>query len=432
MQKRFLISGFVFFLFIISSGFSPSAKSSFPDFTELVEEIQPGIVSIQVDVVRWGRVAARSGGSGFIIDDEGYILTNHHVIDKGDRVTVKLHNGREFKADVVGSDAYTDVALLKIDPDDQELQPLKLGTSEVLRVGEWVLAFGAPFNLEQTVTAGIVSAKGRGEVGSQYVPFIQTDVAINRGNSGGPLVNLEGEVVGINSMIFNPMISSGLSFSIPIELASNVRDQLMETGVVNRGYLGVMFSTIDQDKADAFGLKEVSGSLIRRIHPESAAAEAGLQEGDVVVAVDGKPVRKAQDLPYYIGQKMPGDTVKLDVIRNGKEIKVEAVLTDSAGRTVSINPNNDLLGIRVQGLREDLQDAYGIRYGVVVSQVMDKSPAAMAGIQPGDIIQKVHQTPIRTLEDYQRALADLPEKGKVAILVARPGRGSDFFVLKLD
>ncbi|MCW8856277.1 MAG: Do family serine endopeptidase [Kangiella sp.] len=432
MLKRFYSTGLIVLLFILGSAFSPPAKSSYPDFTELVEKVQPSIVSIQVDVVRWGRVAGRAGGSGFIIDDEGYILTNHHVIDNGDTVTVKLYNGREFKAEVIGSDANTDVALLKIEPGKQDLKALKIGTSDVLKVGEWVLAFGAPFNLEQTVTAGIVSAKGRGEVGSQYVPFIQTDVAINRGNSGGPLVNLEGEVVGINSMVFNPMISFGLSFSIPIDLANNIREQLLESGVVNRGYLGVMFSSIDQDRADAFGLKEVRGSLVRRILPGSAAEAAGLQEGDVVIAVDGKPVRKAQDLPYYVGQKMPGDTVKLDVIRNGKEISVDAVLTDSSGRTASINGSQDKLGIRVQALREDLQEAYGIRQGVAVSDVAEQSPAAQAGIQNGDIIQKLHQTPIRTLEDYQRALASLPEKGKVALLVARPGRGSDFFVIKLD
>ncbi|ACV26171.1 trypsin-like peptidase domain-containing protein [Kangiella koreensis] len=431
MLKRFYSSGLILLLVFLASSLSVPARASFPEFTELVEKVQPSVVSIQVDVVRWGRTAGRSGGSGFIVDDEGYILTNHHVIDNGSKVTVKLFNGREFEAEVVGSDANTDVALLKIEPGKQKLNPLKLGTSEVLKVGEWVLAFGAPFNLEQTVTAGIVSAKGRGEVGSQYVPFIQTDVAINRGNSGGPLINLEGEVVGINSMIFNPMVSSGLSFSIPIDLVNNVRQQLLESGVVNRGYLGVQFGPVDQDKADAFGLKEVGGSLVTRIYPDSAAEKAKLQEGDVVVAVDGKPVRKAQDLPYYIGQKMPGDKAQLKIVRNGKERDVEAVLTDGAGRIVSVDNGSNQLGIRVQALRDDLQEAYGVRHGVVVSEVMDKSPAAEAGIQNGDIIQKLHRTPIRSMDDYQAALADLPERGKVAVLVVRPGRGSDFLVIQL-
>lgn len=432
MLKRFSSSGLILVLFVLVSSFSLPAKSSFPEFTELVEKVQPSIVSIQVDVVRWGRVAGRSGGSGFIVDDEGYILTNHHVIDSGSSVTVKLYNGREYEAEIIGSDANTDVALIKIEPGKQNLRALTLGTSEALKVGEWVLAFGAPFNLEQTVTAGIVSAKGRGEVGSQYVPFIQTDVAINRGNSGGPLINLKGEVVGINSMIFNPMISSGLSFSIPIDLANNIREQLLDNGTVNRGYLGIQFGPIDQDKADAFGLKEVGGSLVTRIYPDSAAEKAGLQEGDVVVAVDGKPVRKAQDLPYYIGQKMPGDKAKLKVVRNGKEQNVEVVLTDGAGRIVATDGGRNQLGIRVQALREDLQEAYGIRNGVVVSEVMEQSPAALAGIQTGDIIQKIHRTSIRSVDDYQSALADLPEKGKVAVLVARPGRGSDFLVIELQ
>lgn len=431
MLKRIYSSGLTLLLFVLVSAFSLPAKSSYPDFTELVEEVRPSIVSIEVEVVRWGRVAGRAGGSGFIVDDEGYILTNHHVIDNGNTVTVKLYNGREFVAEVVGSDANTDVALLKIDAGEQDLKALKLGTSDILKVGEWVLAFGAPFNLEQTVTAGIVSAKGRGEVGSQYVPFIQTDVAINRGNSGGPLINLKGEVVGINSMIFNPMVSSGLSFSIPIDLANNIREQLLENGVVNRGYLGVQFGPINQDKADAFGLREVRGSLVTRVYPDTAAEKAGLQVGDVVIAVDGKPVRKAQDLPYYIGQKMPGDKARLTVVRNGDERNVEAVLTDGAGRVATIDSGRNKLGIRVQELREDLQEAYGIRHGVVVSEVMNQSPAAEAGIQNGDIIQKLHRTPIRSMDDYQAALADLPEQGKVAVLVARPGRGSDFLVIEL-
>lgn len=431
MLKRIYSSGLTLLLFVLVSAFSLPAKSSYPDFTELVEEVRPSIVSIEVEVVRWGRVAGRAGGSGFIVDDEGYILTNHHVIDNGNTVTVRLYNGREFVAEVVGSDANTDVALLKIDAGEQDLKALKLGTSDILKVGEWVLAFGAPFNLEQTVTAGIVSAKGRGEVGSQYVPFIQTDVAINRGNSGGPLVNLKGEVVGINSMIFNPMVSSGLSFSIPIDLANNIREQLLENGVVNRGYLGVQFGPINQDKADAFGLREVRGSLVTRVYPDTAAEKAGLQVGDVVIAVDGKPVRKAQDLPYYIGQKMPGDKARLTVVRNGDERNVEAVLTDGAGRVATIDSGRNKLGIRVQELREDLQEAYGIRHGVVVSEVMNQSPAAEAGIQNGDIIQKLHRTPIRSMGDYQAALADLPERGKVAVLVARPGRGSDFLVIEL-
>ncbi|WP_417446856.1 trypsin-like peptidase domain-containing protein [Kangiella sp.] len=431
MLKRFYSSGLILLLFLLASSLSSPARASFPEFTELVEKVQPSVVSIQVDLVRWGRTTGRSGGSGFIVDDEGYILTNHHVIDNGSKVTVKLFNGREFEAEVVGSDANTDVALLKIEPGKQKLKALKLGTSDVLKVGEWVLAFGAPFNLEQTVTAGIVSAKGRGEVGSQYVPFIQTDVAINRGNSGGPLVNLKGEVVGINSMIFNPMVSSGLSFSIPIDLVNNVRQQLLDSGMVNRGYLGVQFGPVDQDKADAFGLKEVGGSLVTRIYPDSAAEKARLQEGDVVIAVDGKPVRKAQDLPYYIGQKMPGDKAKLKIVRNGKEREVDAVLTDGAGRIVSVDSGRNQLGIRVQALRDDLQEAYGVRHGVVVSEVMDKSPAAEAGIQSGDIIQKLHRTPIRSMDDYQAALSDLPERGKVAVLVARPGRGSDFLVIEL-
>lgn len=409
------------------------SAAAFPDFTGLVEQVQPSIVSIKVDVKRWGRVAGRSGGSGFIIDDEGLILTNHHVIDNGDKVTVKLTNGREYVAEILGSDADTDVALLKINGKGLDLKALKLGSTNNLKVGEWVLAFGAPFNLEQTVTAGIVSAKGRGEIGSQYVPFIQTDVAINRGNSGGPLLNMKGEVVGINSMIFNPMLSSGLSFSIPIDLADNVKQQLLTDGKVNRGFLGINFGPIDQDKADAFGLENVGGALVTRVVEDQAADKAGLKPGDVVVAVDGKAIRQAQDLPFYVGQMKPGQKVKLQVIRDGDDKNISVTLGGIEGsQQASIRAGQTELGLSVTGLSEDLREAYGISRGVLVNEVSEESPAFAAGIRQGDVILKLHRTTIKNINDYQAALSSLPEQGKVAVLITRPGQGSDFVVMELE
>ncbi|NVK21080.1 MAG: Do family serine endopeptidase [Kangiellaceae bacterium] len=428
MMKRF-IAIILFSVLALPTG--KLIAAGFPDFTQLVEDVQPSIVSIKVDVKRWGRVAGRSGGSGFIIDNDGLILTNHHVINNGDRVLVKLHTGREYEAEVLGSDADTDVALLKINPKGLNLKSLKLGSTDKLKVGEWVLAFGAPFNLEQTVTAGIVSAKGRGEVGSQYVPFVQTDVAINRGNSGGPLVNLKGEVVGINSMIFNPMLSTGLSFSIPIDLADNVREQLLKDGRVNRGFLGVFFGNIDQDKADALGLADVGGALITGVAEGQPADKAGLKPGDVVVAIDGKSVRQAQDLPYYVGQMAPGDKVNLKVFRDGNEKTIKVTLGSNGNSVASVRAGESELGLSVTGLSEDLREAYGISRGVLVSEVADGSPAQRAGIRQGDVIQKLHRTSIRNLNDYRSALGDLPEKGKVAVLIARPGQGSDFVVMDI-
>lgn len=430
MLKRLLSITVVAWLAVLSGC---AEANSFPDFTKLVDKVQPSVVSVKIEVKRWGRVVGRGGGSGFIVDEKGYILTNHHVVDGADTPVVKLYNGREFDAKVVGSDANTDVALLKIDAGDLDLKALEIGTTKDLKVGQWVLAFGAPFNLEQTVTAGIVSAKGRGEVGSQYVPFIQTDVAINRGNSGGPLINLDGEVVGINSMIFNPMISSGLSFSIPIDLADNVRQQLLKDGKVNRGFLGVRFGPIDQDKADAFGLEHVGGALVTMVQRGKAAEQAGIKPGDVVIAVDGKRVRKAQDLPFYIGQMPAGEEVELTIVRNGDEQVIEVTLSDANGQfTANSDSGKQELGIAVTALTPDLKEATGIDQGVIIRDVERDSPAARAGLSQGDIIQKLHRTTIRNPEDFQEAVASLPDKGKVAVLIVRQGVGSDFLVIELE
>lgn len=426
MLKRFVFVAVATWMIVLTG----CAKAqSFPDFTSLVEDVQPSVVSVKVEVKRWGRVVGRGGGSGFVISEDGYILTNHHVIDAGESPVVKFYNGREYDAEVIGSDASTDVALLKIDAEGLDLKPLKIGTTKDLKVGQWVLAFGAPFNLEHTVTAGIVSAKGRGEVGSQYVPFIQTDVAINRGNSGGPLINLEGEVVGINSMIFNPMISSGLSFSIPIDLVDNVRKQLQQNGKVNRGFLGVTFGPINQDKADAFGLTNVVGALVTRVLPGRSAAEAGVKAGDVVIEVDGKAIVKAQDLPFYIGQMPAGEEVELTIVRNGDEETIKVTLGDANGQTASTG--KEKIGIAVSGLSPDLTEATGIESGVIISDVERGSPAARAGLQPGDIIQKLHRTAVRNVQDFQSAARSLPDSGKVAVLIVRQGVGSDFLVIEL-
>ncbi|WP_195758337.1 trypsin-like peptidase domain-containing protein [Kangiella sp. HZ709] len=404
----------------------------FPDFTKLVEEIQPSVVSIKVDVRQRGRIG-QAGGSGFIIDKDGHILTNHHVVANSDKVAVKLNSGREYQAKIIGSDQFSDVALIKIDPKGLNLQPVKIGSSRTLKVGEWVLAFGAPFNLEQTVTAGIVSAKGRGEVGSPFVPFIQTDVAINSGNSGGPLINLDGEVVGINSMIYNPMISTGLSFSIPIDLADSVSDQLAANGQVIRGYLGVGYEEVDQGVVDYFELPTVGGALINNVQADSPAKKAGIERGDIITEVDGNRIKSHQDLPYFIAQIEPGSKVKLKGYRNGKSKNffAELVAREATGQQLPAASEENRLGIEVNNIGNGIRQQLGVESGVVVTQVEPGSPAQRAGIKQGDIISELNQRQIEDTNDFNKALEDFRRANKLLILIT-DASGSDYRIVYLN
>lgn len=406
----------------------------FPDFTQLVEDIQPSVVSIKVDVRKRGRGIGKAGGSGFIIDSEGHILTNHHVVDNSERVTVKLANGRSFPAKIIGGDLYTDVALLKIDAKGQTLKPLKLGQSASLKVGEWVLAFGAPFNLEQTVTAGIVSAKGRGGVGSPFVPFIQTDVAINSGNSGGPLVNLEGEVVGINSMIYNPMIATGLSFSIPMDLAKSISEQLKKSGAVTRGYLGVQYKAVNQEIADYFELDQVAGALINYVQKDSPAAKAGIKRGDIITKIAGNTIKREQDLHYFIAQVAPGETIELEGFRDGKAKDFKAKLVardDDLQASRALSSDEDRLGIEVKSLTQSIKQQIGVDEGVIVTRVKAASPAQRAGLQRGDVISEINRNDIESVRDYQRVMKRLKSAKKMLLLVSN-GSGSDYRIVYLD
>ncbi|WP_251357930.1 Do family serine endopeptidase [Kangiella sp. TOML190] len=430
MKKSLLMLSFIFTSLVLAS---TAQAERFPDFTKLVEEIQPSVVSVKVDVRQRGRSIGKAGGSGFIIDSKGHILTNHHVVNNSDKVAVKLNNGREYDAKIIGSDALSDVALLKIEPKGLKLKPVKIGTSRDLKVGEWVLAFGAPFNLEQTVTAGIVSAKGRGGVGSPFVPFIQTDVAINSGNSGGPLINLDGEVVGINSMIYNPMISTGLSFSIPIDLADSVGDQLQANGKVIRGYLGVGYEEVDQGVVDYFDLPTVGGALINSVQQDSPAQKAGIQRGDIITEIEGNRVRSHQDLPYFIAQMEPGSKIKLKGYRDGKAKSFSAKLVERDDDFASVQPqeSENRLGIEVNNLGNSLRQQLGVDSGVVVTKVEPGSPAQRAGISQGDIITEINRNDIENTEDFYRVMNELKRANKLLVLVT--GRnGSDYRIIYLN
>jgi len=375
----------------------------------------------------------RGVGSGFIITADGYLLSNHHVVDGADEVLVTLTDKREFKAKIVGSDARTDVALLKIEA--QGLPTLRLGNPDQLRVGEWVLAIGSPFGLENTVTAGIVSAKSRDT--GEYLPFIQTDVAVNPGNSGGPLLNMAGEVVGINSQIYSRTGGfMGISFAIPIDEAQRVADQLRKTGKVVRGRIGVAIDEVTREVAEALGLKSSSGALVRNVEPKGPADQAGVEAGDIVLKFNGRVIQKLSDLPRLVGNTPPGSKASLEVWRRG-EVKtlqvqvgqVEPEKTASAAKTPSKSdkPTSiDWLGLSLVDLQP--APAEGARPGGVQIAAV-KGPAERVGLRQGDIILSVNNVQVRSVAQFVAAAEKFDRKRAVLLLVRR-GEGVQFVPLK--
>lgn len=359
----------------------------------------------------------RGLGSGFIVSADGLILTNAHVVDGAQEVDVKLTDKREFRAKVLGVDKRSDVAVIKIDA--KNLPTVRLGNPADMQVGEWVLAIGSPFGFENTATAGIVSAKSRSLPGDTYVPFIQTDVAVNPGNSGGPLFNARGEVIGINSQIYSGSGGyQGLSFAIPIDVAGKVKDQLVAHGKVTRGRIGVAVQEVNQALADSFGLKEMRGALVSSVEKGSPAEKAGVEVGDVIVAVNGKAVEGSGDLSGNIADIKPGASAKLDVVRKGARKQLTAQvgeLTDpKVAKADAAAASRGKLGVGVRPLDRDERREAGTD-GLVVEQV--GGPAARAGIQPGDIILSLNGNKVSSVEEL-RALVDKAGK-RVALLVQR-------------
>ena len=380
-----------------------------------------------------GQPDRRGGGSGFIISDDGLIVTNHHVIENADQVVVRLADRREFEAEIVGSDPETDVALLRIDA--SSLPVLEFGDSRNLRVGEWVIGIGSPFSFEQTVTAGIVSAKGRTQGRQQYVPFIQTDVAINRGNSGGPLISTDGRVVGINSWILSSGGGNiGLSFSIPIEVAQNSIEQLLEYGRVSRGYLGVGIEVITREKADALGLSRPAGALVNRVEPDSAAEAAGVQVGDVIVSFNDQPVDVFSELPPLVGMVRPGSAVPLVLSRWGEEItktvtikqRDEEPASAASGRDSDRQPSN-ALGLAVESIDGETRQRLGDPQGGVLIGNVESDAAYRAGVRRGQVILMINNQTVGNMDDFRRIVEELPAGRSVALLLHRPD-GSTTFV----
>ena len=362
-------------------------------------------------------------GSGFILSSDGYIMTNAHVVEGASEVMVTLADKREFKAKIVGADKRTDVAVVKIDA--KGLPAVKIGDVNRLKVGEWVMAIGSPFGLENTVTAGIVSAKQRDT--GDYLPFIQTDVAINPGNSGGPLINMRGEVVGINSQIYSRSGGfMGISFAIPMDEAIRVSDQLRATGKVSRGRIGVQIGPVDKEVAESIGLGSATGALVSAVEPDSPAAKAGLQAGDVIVQFNGTKIDKVSDLPRLVGNTKPGSKASLTIFRRGKQqqlsITVADVPTDEsqlaqAPEASGATANAKTLGLRVTDLTAAQKKALGVRGGVQVAEA--SGPAARAGMRPGDVVLAIANTEVASVKDFEAALAKADQSKPVNVLVRR-------------
>ena len=375
-------------------------------------------------------------GSGFIISKDGYILTNNHVVKGADRITVILADERKFSAKVIGSDPKTEVALIKID-DPHELPFVELGDSDALQVGEWVLAAGNPFGLTQTLTAGIVSAKGRDEVGiAEYGNFIQTDAAINPGNSGGPLINIDGKVVGINTAIYSRTGGyMGIGFAIPINQAIQIKDQLIKNGKISRSVLGVYIQDVDEDLAKSFGLEEKGGVLISQVVEDSAAEEAGLKEGDIVVEMNGKPVKKTAVFRNRVAATPPNSKLKLKIFRDGKYKKISAITKEMEGGGVSADETPAIfgkLGFSVEDLDRDTARKLGHEEGsgVLISGVEKGTPAWRAGLQPGLLILGVDRKPVKDTAAFMQALSSV--EGDRVLLLVSDGRSSRFVVVSVE
>ena len=469
------------FLFMLLS-FNVSAKmSGLPDFTQLVEKYSDAVVNIsttqkikkqngvqhkipgipqdgplgdlfkkffeqqnfkknnhseknEYSFIRTTRTNS-SLGSGFIIDSDGYVVTNHHVIKDADEIIVRLKDRRELKATIVGSDARSDIALLKVEADN--LPMVKLGSSKDLKVGSWVMAIGSPFGFDHSVSVGVISATGRTLPSENYVPFIQTDVAINPGNSGGPLFNLNGEVVGINSQIYSRTGGfMGLSFAIPVDVAKDIVEQLKRNGHAKWGWLGVLIQDVNKELAESFSMDKPMGAVVLRVLDDTPAKDAGIEIGDVITHFGKSTINRSSDLPLAVGQSSIGSSVKVRVIRDGKqkflhvkiaELPAEESMVDQGTERKETKSNR--LKIEVLALTNEQRQRADVDSGVLV-QAVEEGPAAKAGIRPGDILLKLNGQDIKNTKQFLDIVKKLPENKWVRVLIQR-GDSPRFLPLKI-
>jgi serine protease Do len=457
---RKVLSTVVMILSVMLSAM-PVFAANLPDFTVLAEKQGPAVVNISITQVMRGNqmpfpgmpydenlqeffkrfgipgmpgmpgapnqgqeYKSQSLGSGFIISQDGYILTNAHVISAADEVLVKLSDKREFKAKIIGADKRTDIALIKIDA--KNLPKVTIGDPSKLKVGEWVAAIGSPFGLENTMTAGIVSAVGRALPQENYVPFIQTDVAINPGNSGGPLFNLAGEVVGVNSQIYSRSGGSmGLSFSIPIDVAIGISNQLKTSGRITRGWLGVAIQELTKELAESFGMKGTSGALIAGVEKGGPAEKGGLEAGDVIVQFDGKVVETSNDLPRIVGMTDPGKSVNVDVLRKGGKKTLRIKVGEMPSEEIEISQNNtpsteastNKIGLTLAALTPEQKKKLNGKNGLLVTG--STGAAAEAGIRRGDVILGLNNSETQSVDQFNKQINAVRAGKTVAVLVQR-------------
>lgn len=443
-----------------------------PDFSEIVEKTEKSVVNIRTtesipvrpsmggngrdpyDLFRWffgpdsmqpgpggvpnphggapeeQRIVPRGVGSGFIISEDGYILTNNHVVADANDIFVTLVEGKEYKATVVGADERTDIALIKVDA--KGLPALPIGNPAKLKKGEWVMAIGSPFGLDSTVTVGIVSAINRDT--GEYLPFIQTDVAVNPGNSGGPLLNMEGKVVGVNSQIVSRSGGfMGISLAIPIDEAMSVVDQLKTHGKVTRGRIGVQITNVSEEVASALGLKSSKGALVSQVEKDGPAAKAGIRNGDVILSFDGKEISQMSDLPRIVGAVKPGTKVDVELWRKGKAVKVNAKVAELTTGSATIKPaaevtnEADRLGLQVEALTDEELKELGINSGVKVTYVT--KPATSAGIVEGDVVTQINDSDDLDISAYKRIVKSLSADENAALLIVR-GNNAQWVLVK--
>ena len=457
MSNGLIQKGMYAAVFTVAAATSQVQASTPVDFSNLVEQVSPAVVSVNVVkklsqeellqqqvpeilkrffgnqiIIPQQRTPQEKTayGSAFFISKDGYLLTNHHVVEDASKVTIMLNDRREIDAKVVGSDERTDVALLKVEGNN--FPSLSVGNVDQLKVGQPVLAIGSPFGFDYSASAGIVSAKSRNMMGETSVPFIQTDVALNTGNSGGPLFNQQGQVVGVNSRIFSGTGGyMGLSFSIPIDVAMDVADQLKKNGKVTRSYLGVMLQDIDRNLAEAYKLDKPEGSLITQVAPNSPAEKAGFRSGDVILKYNGSPISRTSELLNYLNRTQPNQSVKLEVLRDDKPKVITATLTVAPDDTpakvdntnTSAKPNKGpIIGVAIRALTEQEKNRLNVKGGVFIQDVTRGGLAAQSRILPGDVITQVNNKKVNTPNDFVDAISELQKNTVARVAIVREGQ----------